>query len=63
MFSLSIKFNYIGSKPATDFLKNSPIKLSVNNYVYVDQHMRTNLSDVYAGKINGYDVVYLLLII
>lgn len=39
----------IGGKPATDFLKNSSIKLNVNNYVYVDKNMRTNVPDVYAA--------------
>jgi NADPH-dependent 2,4-dienoyl-CoA reductase/sulfur reductase-like enzyme len=39
----------IGGKPATEFLNKSPIKLNVDNYVYVDKHMRTNVPDVYAA--------------
>lgn len=38
----------IGGQPVTDFLINSPIKLSLNNYVYVDKHMKTNVPNVYA---------------
>lgn len=45
----------IGSKPATDFLKNSPIKLTLNNLVFVDKYMKTNLDNVYAaGDITYY---------
>ena len=38
----------IGGQPCTDFLRNSPIKLTLDNYVMVDKTMRTNLEDVYA---------------
>lgn len=38
----------IGGQPVTDFLTNSPIKLSLNNFVYVDKNMKTNLANVYA---------------
>jgi hypothetical protein len=39
----------IGSKPATEFLSNSPIKLTKTGYVHVDEFNRTNLPNVYAA--------------
>jgi apoptosis-inducing factor 3 len=38
----------IGGKPCTEFLRNTPIKLTLENYVIVNETMRTNLDDVYA---------------
>ncbi|RNA41113.1 apoptosis-inducing factor 3-like isoform X1 [Brachionus plicatilis] len=39
----------IGGQPVTDFLTNSQVKLSLNNFVYVDKHMRTSVPNVYAA--------------
>ncbi|CAF0960967.1 unnamed protein product [Brachionus calyciflorus] len=39
----------IGGKPVTEFMKNSPVKLSLDNYIYVDKYMRTNVPNVYAA--------------
>lgn len=38
----------IGSQPVTDFLRNSSIKLTPDNYVQVDEFMQTNIPNVYA---------------
>lgn len=45
----------IGSKPVTEFLANSPVKLTSNNFVVVNRSMQTSVSNVYAAG----DVVYL----
>jgi pyruvate/2-oxoglutarate dehydrogenase complex dihydrolipoamide dehydrogenase (E3) component len=39
----------IGGQPSTSFIQNSPIKLSLDNYVFVDKHMQTNVKHVYAA--------------
>ena len=44
----------IGSKPTTEFLINTPIKLTANNYIKVNKAMQTNIQDVYAAG----DIVY-----
>lgn len=44
----------IGSKPVTEFLANSPVKLTSNNFVVVNRSMQTSVSNVYAAG----DVVY-----
>ncbi len=40
-------FIYIGSKPSTHFVKNLGLKLQ-NDYIIVDQNMRTNIKGIYA---------------
>lgn len=40
-------FIYIGSKPATNFARNLNIKMQ-NDYIIVDENMRTNVSGIYA---------------
>ncbi len=39
----------IGVKPATEFLKDSPIALSKNGAVVIDREMRTNIQDIYSA--------------
>lgn len=39
----------LGIKPATDFLKDSGIRLAVNGAVIIDQEMRTNIPDIYSA--------------
>ena len=38
----------IGGSPCTSFLKNSLVKLTLDNYVYVNKNMQTNIKHVYA---------------
>ncbi len=38
----------IGVKPDTDFIKNSGIKLNERGAIVVDNHLRTNISEIYA---------------
>ena len=38
----------IGGTPCTDFLKMSPVKRTLDNYVFVDKNMQTNVKNVYA---------------
>ena len=37
-----------GGEPVTEFLRSSPIKLTLDNYVIVDKNMRANVPNVYA---------------
>lgn len=39
----------IGSKTEADFLRSTSLKLNVDNYIYVDKHMKTNVDNVYAA--------------
>ena len=39
----------IGGSPCTSFLKNSSVKLTLDNYVFVNRNMETNLKHVYAA--------------
>ncbi|MBR2505669.1 MAG: CoA-disulfide reductase [Bacilli bacterium] len=38
----------LGVRPATDFLKDSGIKLNARGYIKVDENLKTNIDDVYA---------------
>ena len=38
----------IGGIPCTEFLRNTPIKLTLENYVIVDRAMKTNVENVFA---------------
>ena len=39
----------VGVVPATDFLKNTPIRMARNGAILVDREMRTSVKDVYAA--------------
>lgn len=39
----------IGVTPDTDFLKNSGIELGVKGHILVNQHLETNIKDIYAA--------------
>lgn len=38
----------LGVKPTTEFLNDSGIKLNARGYIEVDEHLKTNIDDVYA---------------
>ena len=48
-YSCDICILAIGGQPCTQFLKNTQIQLTDQDYVIVDKNMKTNLSDVYAA--------------
>jgi hypothetical protein len=48
-FEVDICLIAIGGRPSTSFVKNTDLKLTLDNYIIVDKHMKTNLEHVYAA--------------